>query len=103
MNTIAIGGAERPLGDADPTWIRHQFEEATRRCSLPCVRVAINTSQENIALQTPSCPTAGGGGRSPNSSEAEILRLWHIEGLSSLQFTARQVIDFVDRVKRLIH
>ena len=55
MNTISIGGAERPLGDADPAWVRHQFEESARRGGLPCVHVAIHTSRENVVLQTPNC------------------------------------------------
>lgn len=103
MNTISIGAAERPLADADPTWIRHQFNESLRRGGLPCVRVVIQTSKLNLALQTQNCSTGRRGSRPPNGNEREVLDLWNMEGLNNVPFPERAVVDFVARVKRLIH
>jgi len=103
MNTINVGGAERPLRDANAAWIDHQFAESARSGRLPCVRVAISTSGLNIVLQTPTCASGGIGGRSPNGDERKVLDLWNMEGLSSPAFTPRAVADFVERVRHLIH
>jgi hypothetical protein len=102
MNSISIGGIERSLGDADAAWIRRQIDERLRSGQLPCVRVMIQTTSLHISLQTPNCGAGGGGGRAPNTDERKILDLWNMEGLSNPMFTARQVVDFVGRVKHLI-
>lgn len=102
MNTIAVGTAERPLSDADAGWVDRQFAESARYGRVPCVRVAINTSGLNLILQTPTCASGGGGGRSPNADELKVLDLWNMEGLNAAGFGPRAVIDFVHRVKHLI-
>lgn len=103
MNTISIGGAHRPLADADSSWIQRQFSDAARNGGgLPCVHVSIQTSTLHMSLSTPTCPASGGGGRRPTAGEAEILNLWTMEGLTHVPFTPREVVDFVDRVKRLV-
>lgn len=101
MNSISIGGAERPLGDADGGWIKRVFEERTRTGQIPCVRVVIQAADLNVVLQTPNCAAAGGGGRAPNPGERRILELWSFEGLNNAGFSPKSVVDFVERVKHL--
>lgn len=101
--TVKIGGTERLLRDADAPWIREAVEASARIGELPCVRVLIRTGNVKLNLQTRSCGgETGTGGRPPNPEEAEILRLWNMEGLSSARFTARHVTDFVDHVRRIL-
>ena len=102
MNTITIGGAERPLRDADAGWIRRVFEERVRAGQTPCVSVVIQTSDLHIALQTPNCGRGGGGGRPPNVHERKVLELWSMEGLNNPGFTLKGVVDFTERVRHLI-
>jgi len=103
MSTVKIGGTERLLRDADAPWIRQAVEASERIAELPCVRVFIQTGNVSMNLQTPNCGGGtGGGGRPPNPEEEEILRLWNREGLSSARFTARQITDFVDHVRRIL-
>jgi hypothetical protein len=103
MSTIKIGGTERLLRDADAPWIRQAVEASARIGEPACVRVFIQTGSVKLNLQTPNCGGGtGGGGRPPNLEEAEILRLWNMQGLSSARFTAREVTDFVDRVRRIL-
>jgi len=103
VNTISVGAAERSLADADPTWVRHQFNESLRKGGLPCVRVVIQTSKLNLVLQTRNCSAGGGGSRPPNGHEHEVLNLWNMDGLNNVPFSEKGVVDFVARVKRLIH
>jgi hypothetical protein len=103
MSTISIGEAERPLAIADVGWIGRAFEAHEHAGELPCVRVMIRGGNVDLTLQTPNCVArTGGGGRPPSHEEAEISRLWNMQGLSSTRFTAAQVADFVDRVKHVL-
>ena len=103
MSTISIGGAERPLAIADVGWIGRAFEAHEHTGELPCVRVRIRGGNVDLTLQTLNCAAhTGGGGRPPSHEEAEISRQWNMEGLSSTRFSARQVADFVDRLKHLL-
>jgi hypothetical protein len=103
MSTISIGGAERPLAVADAGWIGRAFDAHEHAGELPCVRVRIRAGKVDMNLQTSNCAAgASGGGRPPSREEAEISRFWNMEGLSSMRFSARQVVDFVDRVKGLL-
>jgi hypothetical protein len=104
MSTVKIGGTERLLRDADAPWIRQAVEASDRIGELPCVRVFIQTGNVNLNLQTPNCGggRTGGGDQPPSPEEEEILSLWNMEGLSSAPFTARQVTNFVDRVRRIL-
>jgi len=104
MSTVKIGGTERLLRDADAPWIRQAVEASERIAELPCVRVFIQTGNVSLNLQTPNCGggETGGGDQPPSPEEEEILSLWNQEGLSSARFTARQVTNFVDSVKRIL-
>jgi hypothetical protein len=102
-STVKIGGTERLLRDADAPWIRQAVEASTRIGALPCVRVFIQTGNVDLNLQTPNCGgETQGGGQPPSPEEEEILSLWNMEGLSSAPFTARQVTNFVDHVRRIL-
>jgi hypothetical protein len=103
MSTISIGGAERPLAVADAGWIGDAFDAHAHAGAPPCVRVMIRAGNVDLKLQTPNCAAAaGGGGRPPSREEAEISRLWNMEGLSSTRFTAAQVAAFVECVGHLL-
>jgi hypothetical protein len=101
MNSITIGSAERSLADADTAWIKHAFDNHAR-VGIPCVRVVIHSTDMNVVLQTVNCSRGGGGGRRPNVHELKVLELWGMEGLNDPHYTIRGVVDFVERVKRLI-
>jgi hypothetical protein len=45
----------------------------------------------------------GSGSRPPNGHEHEVLDLRNMEGLNNVPFSERTVVDFVARMKRLIH
>jgi len=103
MSTISIGGAERPLAVADAGWIGAAFEAHAHAGEPPCVRVMIRAGNVDMSLQTPNCAArSGGGGRPPSRAEAEISRLWNMEGLSSTRFTAAQIAAFVECVGHLL-
>ena len=103
MSTISIGGAERPLAVADAGWIGRAFDAHERSGKLPCVRVMIRGGNVDLTLQTVNCAAGTApGGRPPSSAEAEISRLWNMEGLSSTRFAADQVAAFVERVRNLL-
>ena len=103
MSTISIGEAERPLAVADAGWIGAAFEAHAHAGKPPCVRVTIRAGNVDLKLQTPSCAAGiGAGGRPPSREEAEISRLWNMEGLSSTRFTAAQVAAFVECLGHLL-
>jgi hypothetical protein len=103
MSTISIGGAERPLAVADAGWIVAAFETHAHAGELPCVRVTIRAGNVDMNLRTANCAAAsGGGGRPPSREEAEISRLWNMEGLSGTRFSAAQVAAFVECVGHLL-
>ena len=103
MSTISIGEAERPLVVADAGWIAAAFEAQAHAGEPPCVRVMIRAGNVDLKLQTPNCAAAAGGrGRPPSREEAEISRLWNMEGLSSTRFTAAQVAAFVEYLGHLL-
>ena len=103
MSTISIGGTERPLAIADRGWIGRAFEAQTQNGVAPCVRILIRAANVDLTLQTPTCGAGtSASGRPPSREEAEISRLWNMQGLSSARFTASQVADFVAGVTRLL-
>jgi len=61
MISITIGESERQLGDADATWIRHEFAPH-RPGQNPCVRVSIDTRM----LGAVSTPWISGGLKTVN-------------------------------------
>lgn len=101
MISITIGGSVRQLGEADATWVSHEFAPH-RPGQNPCVRVSIDTRKIKIDLHTPTCGPAGGGGHYPNAEELEVIKLWEFEGLNTPHFTAQRVADFVERLQRLL-
>jgi hypothetical protein len=103
VSIITIGGTERPLAVADRGWIGQAFDTQALSGRAPCVRVLIQASGVDMTLQTLTCAAgAAGGGRPPSREESEISRLWNMEGLSSMRYTADQVAAFVERVAQLL-
>src|SRR5258705_10219718 len=101
--TLRSGGAKSPLAVADAGWIGRAFDAHKRSGELPCVRVMIRGENVDLTLQTVNCAAGTApGGRPPSSDEAEISRLWNMEGLSSTRFAADQVAAFVERVRNLL-
>jgi hypothetical protein len=103
VSTITIGRAERALAVADRGWIGQTFDAQGHEGHAPCVRILLRAEGVDMTLQTLTCAARNtGGGRPPSREESEISRLWNMEGLSSLRYTAGQVADFVERVTRLL-
>src|ERR1700730_11092557 len=103
MSTINIGGAEGPLAVSDAGGGGRAFDADKQAGELPCVRVMIRGGNVDLTLQTLNCAAATGrGGRPPSSDEAEISRLWNMEGLGRIGFAADQVAVFVERVRHLL-
>jgi hypothetical protein len=99
--TINIGGAERPLSEASPNWIKEQLGSRKDAGNSVCVRVAIHDTDVNVGLGTPSCPAGGGGGRPPNARERKILELWERHKLNTNEFNVGQLIAFIAEVIHL--
>ena len=103
MSIITIGGTERPLAVADRLWIGQAFDTQAHNGRAPCVRILLRATGVDMTLQTLTCAAGTtGGGRPPSPEESEVSRLWNMEGLSSMRYTADQVAAFVERVTRLL-
>lgn len=100
MITIKIGESERPLADAEPSWVNQQINRRREDGVSVCVRVTIRTQTLNIVLATPGC-AGGGGGRPPTRDEQAILDLWQERGLSRPEFTGGNLIAFLRQLERL--
>lgn len=99
--TISIGGAERPIADATPSWINEQLGSRSDRGGNTCVRIAVHDGDVDIALTTRACGASPGGGRQPNPKEARILELWNQHHLSDAEYPRGQLIAFVQDFRRL--
>jgi hypothetical protein len=102
MIRISIGGNEKPLEDATPSWIRDQIEDRRHNRSSVCVRVTIHSGSLNMVLSTPACAAAGGGSggtRPPSPSEQEIFDLWEKRGMNSDSFNVGQLTAFLSEIK----
>lgn len=99
MVTIQIGNDSRSLEEADESWIVQQVNNRKREGRPICVRVSIRTSTLQISLTTPGCGP-GAGGRMPRPDEAEIIRLWERNKLTSDDFSGGNLVSFIKQVQR---
>ena len=102
MVTIRIGQSERPLNEADVSWINQQINRR-RGDNLPvCVRVTVVTDDLNMVLTTPTCAGSSGGGRAPKPKEQEVFELWAKRGLNEASFTGGDVVAFFRQLGRYL-
>lgn len=99
MITVSINGFSKDVKNVTSAWIVRCYGARNRVGLLPCVEVHIDTSLVKLILRTPGCGGAGGGGRSPNDHERDILHLWEMVGLNSPSFTPEQIDDFLKRLR----
>jgi hypothetical protein len=98
MKRIKIGDAESDLDNATPAWIRQHFEDLRRQGKPVCVEVTLHAGSVNMILSTPGCGPVEGGGHKPNRQEEKVLALWRKFRLDTDKFSARELLDFVERV-----
>jgi hypothetical protein len=99
MITIQIGNSgDRSLEDATPQWINEQIKRRRDDDQPVCIQVRIDEPSANITLATPGCFSGGGGGgRTPNQREQRIFELWSKRGLNDPNFTAGNLIAFLNQ------
>jgi hypothetical protein len=102
MSTITIGQESRDLFDADPHWINHAILERRKDGHEVCVVVQLDGDHLSMCLRTPACAGGGGGGRTPNPCEREVVELWAKLGLNDSDFAPGNVVAFVQQVKRYL-
>lgn len=102
MISIRIAQEERKFEDADESWINQQINRRRAAGELVCVAVRVALDGINVALQTPTCPSTGGGGRPPTPRERDILELWERRGLSDPAFTGGNLVAFLQQLTQLI-
>lgn len=103
MNTkrIAIGGIERDVSDASPSWIREHVLALRSRDMDVCVKVSIRAGSLNIGLSTPACSATRFSDRDPNPEEQRILDLWHKRGMDKNDFEIGQLVAFLNEIKHV--
>ena len=98
---IKIGQEERQFDAADERWITQQINHRRADGVTPCVKITIRQGDLDMLLATCGCPAAGGGGgRPPNSQEASIFELWKHRGLNAPNFSAGNLVAFLNQIKR---
>ena len=101
MINIRIGNEERKLEDAEESWINQQINRRRAAGESICVRVRIKDDHLDLILQTPTCPSGGGGGRTPNPHEREIIDIWNKLGLNKAHFAGGNLIAFLKQLMQL--
>ncbi len=99
--TISIGGAQRQIADATPSWVNEQLGSRTEGGGNTCVRVTVSDVDVDVALATRACGNGGGGGRAPNPKELRILELWHHHHLGDPEYPRGQLNAFLNDLRRL--
>jgi len=102
MITVWIGGNSRELGAISEGWIKEQVGRCRDENAPVCIRVEIQCRLANMTLTTPGCGGRGGGGRMPNSVEKRIFDLWDTWKLSTLSFSASDLIGFLKRSEEMV-
>jgi hypothetical protein len=102
MINVVIGATERPVEQADQSWINEQINRRRNGGDSVCVRVRIEQNDLNMVLSTPNCGGGSGGGRAPTERERRIFDLWEQRGLNRPHFTGGEVIAFLRQLDRLV-
>lgn len=105
MINIKVGESERSFTDAhhiDESWINQQISRRREEGQSVCVRVFIKDSHIDVALSTPTCAGAGGGGRQPTSQELQVFELWEHLGLKKPDFQGGNVIAFLKQLRKIL-
>lgn len=97
---VTIGEQQRSLQEVTAEWINQQIQRRRADGRPVCARVSIQQGGLNMALSTPNCGNAGGGGRLPNSNEKEVFRLWADRGLDDPHFSGGNLVAFLAQLKR---
>ena len=99
--TVNIGGAERPLKDADPSWVQDQLGSRQKNGAGVCVRVLIRQGDINLHLASPACG-GGGGGPAPelNARARQIVDLWVKHKLNSGDLNSGHLVAFLKQLNR---
>lgn len=98
MKRIRIGELERDLDGANTVWIREHIEDLSNQGKPICVEITLRCGSVNMLLSTPGCGATPGPRVEANRQEEKILALWNKNRLNTENFTAREVIDFVERI-----
>lgn len=98
-STITIGGASKPLRDADSAWITSQING---RGNNVCVVIKIVTGDVDLTLATSACSLGGGRGgqRQFRPREQEIVDDWRKKNLGDGEFKLGHMVSFVTDLKR---
>jgi hypothetical protein len=96
--TIRIGGEEREVAEADPSWVAQQIDRRRGDGQRVCVEVRIRKRGCDVRLVTPQCASGGGGGRAPNCDEQEIIDLWKRNHLLAPDYSPGNVIAFLKQL-----
>jgi hypothetical protein len=99
MIEVTIGKEERDLRDVTVAWLR-SIEKLRHSASPVCVKVKIVIGAIDMILATPDCPR-GEAGRSYRGEERRIFELWQAKRMDSDQFTARDLEEFLNALKKL--
>ncbi len=100
--TVRIGSAERDLRDADAGWITSQIRQHRAAGEAVCVVLSVTLDRMNLRLATPTCSSGGGGGRPPNTREAEIIALWSARGLNQPDFAPGNLVAFLRQLVQAV-
>ena len=98
MIKIKIGTIERTLESIDDCWIRQQIDQRRLDDGSVCVRVDIEKPGLSLLLSSVGCSSAGGGGRSPNPNEKEVLSIWERCGMHNDHFSSENLISFLKTI-----
>lgn len=102
MISVSIGSEQRSLSDADPHWVARQVGGRHPDGTSVCVVVNIDVTDARLSLATPSCARHLGGGRRPNAKESQLVALWNQLGLNETDFTAGNVVAFLQQLRNLL-
>lgn len=99
MITIHIGGSERQLADASPSWVKEQINRRRQNNEMVCVRVQIDKPPSiRLGLITSDCVSDGYSRRSLTPQEQYIYDLWIKYKLHEPNFSASELLSFLGRI-----
>lgn len=102
MVTVRIGEAQMTMYELDESWINQEIRRLNRIDNRVCVRVTIEEGNVGLTLSTPGCQQRGGGGRSLNDTEREIVDLWRKRHLDSFDINSGELIAFLHQLRNIL-